>query len=46
MSGALVEVLEGAKTSNHLDLHGRAKLARALVRQTPVPDIIRQVIIP
>ena len=45
LSGALAEVLEGADASNHLELHGRAKLARALVRQTPVPDIIRQVII-
>ena len=42
---ALKAVLDGADSSDHLDLHGRAKLARALVRQTPVPEVVRQAII-
>ncbi len=45
LSSALAAVLKDADTSDHLDLHGRAQLARAIVRQTPVPEIIRQAII-
>ena len=45
LADALKAVLEGADSSDHLDLHGRAALARALVEQTPVPDVIRSAII-
>jgi len=44
LAEALEEVLEGIDPSNHLELHGRAALARALVMQTPVPENIRTAI--
>ena len=45
LSTALIAVLKDADVSDHLDLHNRAKLARAIVRQTPVPEEIRLAII-
>jgi len=45
LSAALAAVLEDVDVNDHLDLHGRALLARAIFRQTPVPEIIRQAII-
>ena len=45
LSDALEICLNGADPSDHLNLHGRASLARAIVRDTPVPEIIRQAII-
>lgn len=45
LSEALVICLEGADVEDHLNMHGRASLARALVRDTPVPESIRQAII-
>ncbi|HIG03383.1 MAG TPA: phosphoenolpyruvate synthase [Candidatus Poseidoniales archaeon] len=45
LSEALNICLEGANIEDHLNLHGRASLARALVRDTPVPESIRQAII-
>jgi len=45
LSEALEICLEGVDPKDHLNMHGRASLARALVRQTPVPEIIRQAII-
>ena len=44
LAEALEEVLEGVDPLNHLELHGRAALARALVMQTPVPESIRSAI--
>ncbi|RUA03471.1 MAG: hypothetical protein DSY88_05425, partial [Candidatus Poseidoniales archaeon] len=44
-SGTLADALEvclaDADPSDHLDMHGRAALARALVLQTPIPDEVR-----
>jgi pyruvate,water dikinase len=45
LADALKICLDGADPSDHLNMHSRASLARALVRDTPVPEIIRQAII-
>ena len=44
LAGALEVCLRDADPSDHLNLNGRAQLARSLVRETPVPDEIKQVI--
>ena len=36
--------MRDADPSDHLNLNGRASLARSLVRQTPVPDEVKEVI--
>ena len=38
LADALEICLDGADPKEHLNMHGRASLARALVRQTPVPE--------
>jgi pyruvate,water dikinase len=45
LAEALKICLDGADPKDHLNMHGRASLARALVRQTPVPEVVRQAII-
>lgn len=45
LSEALKICLTGVDKDDHLDLHGRASLARGIVRDTPVPESIRQAII-
>lgn len=45
LSEALKICIAGADPSDHLNMHGRASIARAIVRDTPVPEIIRQAII-
>ena len=44
LAGALEVCLRDADPSDHLNLNGRASLARSLVRETPVPDEIKEVI--
>ncbi len=45
LAEALNICLRGVKGDDLLDLHGRASLARGIVRDTPVPETIRQAII-
>ena len=45
LATALAAVLDGADPTDHLEMHGRAALARALVLQAPVPELIRAAII-
>ena len=45
LAEALKICLDGTDPKDHLNMHGRASLARALVRQTPVPEVVRQAII-
>ena len=44
LAGALEVCLRDANPKDHLNLNSRATLARSLVRETPVPDEIKQVI--
>ena len=44
LASALEVCLRDADPKNHLNLNSRATLARSLVRETPVPDEIKQVI--
>jgi len=42
LAGALGVLIGDGITSDHLDLHGRAAVARRFVRETPIPETVRQ----
>lgn len=42
---ALEMVFDGADASDHLEMHARAALARALVMETPVPRDVREALV-